>query len=195
MLRLLCITLLVVISLSSCEIFHHSIKRTYHKHATAAPYDAVIIPGLPYDHGKVNPMFKARLLWAVDLHRKGLARHIIFSGGAVHTPYVESVVMKNFAVKLGIPDSCITIEPHARHTHENISLGTKLADHKGFCKVAIATDPIQTWAIKNLWDRAHRQVSLLPFDMKDMPHYYKTELPVADVSEAFVSNFVPLKNR
>lgn len=195
MLRLTGLLLLVVTAFSSCAIFHHSTALTYHKHATAAPYDAVIIPGHPYDSANASPMFKARLLWAVELHRKGIAKHIIFSGGAVHTPYVEAVAMKNFAIKLGVPDSCITVEPHARHTHENISLGTKLADHKGFCRVAIATDPIQTWAIKNLWNKAHRHVSLLPFDFRDMPHYYNTNLPTADVAAAYVHNFVPLKSR
>src|SRR5665647_1789454 len=57
-------------------------------------------------------------------YKKGLAPFIVVSGGFVHpfqTSYCEAFELKQYLIdQLGIPDSVIIMEPHARHTTTNI---------------------------------------------------------------------------
>lgn len=64
-------------------------------------HDVAIVPGLPFDTLKVNPLFKARMLWLSTSTKQGLPKNIIFSGSAVHSPYVEGQIMKMIADSLG----------------------------------------------------------------------------------------------
>ena len=75
--HLILICAFVVVGFSSCEIFHHHSTATYNKSLKNAPFDVVIVPGLPYDSAKLNPLFKARIFWAKELYDKGIAKHII----------------------------------------------------------------------------------------------------------------------
>ena len=192
----LLIRLLVVVSIfSSCSILHHHTVATYNKGLIDAPYEVVIVPGLPYDTARLNPMLKARILWAKDLYDSGIAQHIIFSGSAVHSPYVEGLVMKMMADSMGIPDRHTFIEDEAHSGHQNVDYGVKLAHKMGFKKIAVATDPIQTIWLKKHMDKNHEQVALIPFSMKAMPAYYNKSIPAINHSDAFVEDFVPLKKR
>ena len=90
-----------VIGSSSCSILKQNAVATYNKSIKNAPFDVVIVPGLPYDTASINPLLKARMLWAKELYDKGITRHIIFSGSAVQSPYVEAVIMKIMAEAMG----------------------------------------------------------------------------------------------
>jgi len=50
------------------------------------------------------------VLWASFLYKQGVIRNIIFSGGAVYTPYYEAKVMGLYAQRLGIPKEHIFYE-------------------------------------------------------------------------------------
>ncbi|MBK6774437.1 MAG: YdcF family protein [Flavobacteriales bacterium] len=63
---------------------------------------------------------KLRVHWAVHLFKEGVARNIIFSGGAVYTPYVEAEIMSLYAQELGVPAKHCFLDPIAEHSTENI---------------------------------------------------------------------------
>lgn len=182
------------IGTSSCSILKMNAIATYTKNIKTAPFDVVIVPGLPYDAAGINPLLKARILWAKELYDKGITRHIIFSGSAVRSPYVEAVVMKMMADTLGIPTHHTFIEDQALHSTENVSYGIQLAHRLGFEKIALATDPIQALILKKFTRDNHSHVCLLPFDFNSMRFYYETRVPNLNVEKAFVENFVSLKN-
>ncbi len=169
------------------SVFTESVKN--------APFDVVIVPGMPYDTAKINPLFKGRMLWAQELYDKGIARNIIFSGSAVHSPYIEGIIMKMMADRMGIPSGNTFIEDKALHTHENISYGIKLAQEMGFTNIAVATDPIQALLVKRHTKNYKSRVHILPFSMKSMSGYYNITLPEIPSEHAFVENFIPLKDR
>lgn len=194
-LPLLCCILFSVLVFSSCSILNHHSRATYNKSISQAPFDVVIVPGIPYDSAKLNPVFKARLLWAKELYENGLTKNIIFSGNAVHSPYTESVIMKMMADSMGIPTRHTFIEDKALHSNENVAYGVELAHNMGFKNIAIATDPIQAMVVKKYTKDNHGHVCILPFSIKSMPVYYKTSIPVIKHENAFVENFVPLKLR
>lgn len=187
--------LLVMAAGTSCGLLNHHSRAVYHESISKAPFDVVIVPGLPYDTGNINPLFKARMLWAKELYETGVARHIIFSGSAVHSPYVEGVVMKIMADSMGIPSRHTFIEDKALHSNENVVYGLALAQSMGFKNVAVATDPIQMMVLKKYTRDNHAHVSMLPFSIKSMAAYYKAPFPKVNAEDAFVENFVPLKQR
>jgi vancomycin permeability regulator SanA len=175
--------------------FKFHIRHLYTESAARAPYDVVIIPGLPFDTPVPNNLFKARMLWSKSLYDNGVVTHIIYSGSAVHTPFVEGQIMKSIAEQMGIPPQVVFAETKALHTTENIRYGLQLADSLGFKKVAVATDPFQALFLERYIKKNHLPVALLPFDLDSFQAYERLSLPFYDARSAQIPNFVPLKQR
>src|SRR5687767_3651287 len=90
---LLFISLGLLFQISSCYLKKNT-TRTFQTYLSKAPYDVIIIPGIPYDRNSSPLMLKVSMYWAKQLYNKGITKNIIFSGAAVHTPYVEGKIMK-----------------------------------------------------------------------------------------------------
>ncbi len=180
-------------------LFAWNMKRNarliYAQYAIEGPYDAIIIPGLPYEPGKQNTLYKARMLWAKALYNKGMARNIIFSGGAVHTCWQEGTVMKIIADSMGIPAEHTFAELRAEHSNQNVFYGYKMARQLGFTKVAVATDQFQDFFLSSYITNNLPQVARLPLSVDSFPAYNKMQLPHVDVTCARVDNFIPLSQR
>jgi hypothetical protein len=159
-----------------------------------APYDVIIIPGSPYDSLEPNYMLKVRMHWAKYLFDKGITRNIIFSGAAVHTPFVEGICMKAIADSMGIPLQFTFAETKALHGIENISLGLEMAKNLGFKKTAVATDPFQSYFLSNKVEVTNPSLAFLPLSVDSMEAYDRA-LPRINAKSAFVENFVRLKER
>jgi hypothetical protein len=179
------------ISFSSCDLLYITSK-TYDRYVHEAPYDVIIVPGVPYDSGGASGLFKARMYWAKQLYDQGTARNIIFSGGAVRTPYIESIAMKLYANALGIPPYRTFVEIRATHSNENIFYGLRMARQLGFKKVALATDPIQSFLYRLFSKVYPTELGYLPLSMDSMQKY-ATEKPdiCIDEQNAFVADFNP----
>ncbi|AHH17381.1 hypothetical protein NONO_c25890 [Nocardia nova SH22a] len=66
---------------------------------------------------------------------------LVFTGGAVHGPWVEAEVMAAYARdRLGVPADRIRIEPHAESTWQNIEFTTPLLENAD--RIIIASDPM-----------------------------------------------------
>ncbi len=192
--RLAALCALVITITNSCGLVNRMANNS-HEEMPGAPYDVIIVPGVPYSTGKVNPIYKARMLWAKWLFERKITRNIIFSGGAVHTPYIEGYAMKIMADSMGIPAAHTFIEKRAQHTTENVDYGIQLARQLGFKKIAIATDPMQSHYIRRFLDKWKLNVALVPFPLQLMPGYYKQKVPAINPSAAFITNFVPADKR
>lgn len=171
------------------------VVRSYAHHIKKAPYDAIIVPCYPYKtETKDSILVNFRLYWAKELYDKGITKNIIFSGAAVHSPYIEGVVMKTMADSLGIPAEHTFSETEALHTSGNVRLGKKMAKKLGFKKIAAATDPYQfSYMTLLMWFSAPGMPILsFPFDSASK---YTTPLPKVDDRSALVQNFVPLNKK
>ncbi|MCW5908198.1 MAG: YdcF family protein [Chitinophagales bacterium] len=185
---------IAAIGFTSCSIVSYTAAKTYKRSITEGPFDAIIVPGIPYDSLKTNRILMARMYWAKHLYEKGIAANIIFSGAAVHTPFVEAIAMKIIADSLGIPSQHTFIEHHALHSTENVDYGMALADSLGFKKVAVATDPFQALFLRlHIKDR-QLPIAVLPFELDSMKTFNRP-LPAINYSEAYVHNFIPLRDR
>lgn len=128
----------------------------------AKPFDVIIVPGIPSDGGKWGFIMKWRMYWSLYLYESGLAKNIIYSGGAVYTPYTEAVIMALYAEKLGIPREHIFVETKAEHTTENLYYSCQLAKEKGFHSIGFATDPFQAMKIEPYIKKFKLDVQLIP---------------------------------
>ena len=116
--NLLPITAALLVLLSGCTISNPA--KYYERAEAMKPYDAVIVPGMPYtDDGGVHIGLKARMVWAVHLYREGVAKRIIVSGSAVYSPYVEARIMREYAVAMGVPREHILLDEQAEPSTEN----------------------------------------------------------------------------
>lgn len=190
---LLCITVITVTN--SCSLINRLASNAYDSYLLTAPYDVIIVPGISYDSAKVNPIYKARMLWAKWLFDRKIAKNIIFSGSSVHTPYVEGLSMKIMADSMGIPSENTFVEDRAEHSSENVDFGVRLAHQLGFRKIAVATDPFQSHFIRRFIQACKIKIALVPFPLQMMPLYQKRTVPRIDAREAFVKDFVPLEKR
>ncbi len=190
---MLCISSVLV--MTGCSLVNRLATNTHDSFLLTAPYDVVIVPGVPFDTGKVNQIYKARMLWAKWLFDRKIAKNIIFSGGAVHTPFVEGQAMKIMADSMGIPSEKTFAESRAEHSTENVDFGIQLARQLGFKKIAVATDPFQSHFIRRFIQACKINIALVPFPLQMMPLYYKRTVPRIDAREAYVKNFVPPDKR
>lgn len=101
------------------------------------PYPLILIPGAGTDNYLDNisagGVLRCRL--ALKAYQDGLAPFIMVSGGNVHpykVRYNEAVEMKRYLVELGVPESAILMDPHARHTTTNMRNTARIMFRYGF---------------------------------------------------------------
>lgn len=183
----------VIILMSSC--LSTKVTKNYMRTAEKEPFDAIIVPGVPFGQKAWSSILKMRIDWAAHLYKSGIAKNIIFSGSSVHSPYVESKIMALYAEKLGVPREHIYTEEQAEHSSENLYYSYKMAKENGFNKVALATDPFQNFFLKSFVNKMMlNDLDFLPVAF-DVLKKIEVETPEIDPSPAYVENFVSLVDR
>lgn len=158
------------------------------------PYDVIIVPGFPSDSGRINGVLKERIGWAYYLYQNGYTKHIIFSGSAVYTPYMEAKVMRLYAIQLGIPAEVIFIETNAEHTTENLYYSCRMAKEMGFTKIAFASHPAQTSFMKPFRRKFKLKLDMLPL-VTDSLRKFPVEFTPIDAKEAVKPDFISIEKR
>jgi uncharacterized SAM-binding protein YcdF (DUF218 family) len=197
-------SLLIVLALflsacvSSCAFSKKGTQRMYNRWAVNKTYDVVIVPGIPLEDSLVwSRIMQGRVYWAKFLYDKGIAKNIMFSGSAVHTPYYEATVMGLYAQALGVPKENILAELKAEHSTENIYYSYKKSKQLGFKSIALASDPFQSKQLRSFAHlRLNKSIGIIPFvvDTLKLIEPYFTN-PKIDYNLAFKKDFVPLKQR
>jgi uncharacterized SAM-binding protein YcdF (DUF218 family) len=96
-------------------------------------FDAIVVLGDPADkYGNPTATELARVNEGVREYERGVAEHLIFTGGAEHNRFVEAEVMARTAEAEGIPESAIVVEPEARNTAENACYAVRLMRARGW---------------------------------------------------------------
>jgi uncharacterized SAM-binding protein YcdF (DUF218 family) len=166
-------------------------------HAEKNKYDLIVVPGLPLENGKWSPLMQARIYWAKYLLDREIAYHVMFSGNAVYTPYVEAEVMARYAEAIGIPPNRIYRETKAEHSTENIYYSYQKARNLGFRRIALATDPFQSRMLRRfIFTRINDQVGIIPIVFDSLKSIEsQVEDPVLDFDDLKVEPFTPLPER
>ena len=189
------IALIGLISFSSCNAYYNAFytdpTKCFKIACSKKPYDVIIVPGFPHDSGKVNMVLSQRIKWAYYLYKNGYTKNIIFSGAAVHSPYVEAKVMKLIALQTGIDSAHIFTETKAKHTTENLYYSSVMANNLGFKSIAFASEPAQCSFMKPFKRKFKLKLDFLPVVI-DSVLKLNIILHSIDESSAFVPNFVAL---
>ena len=133
------LVLLMALLLSSCTFSKKACLRMLEE-SRKAPYDIIIVPGVPFEEGNWSWVMKGRVYWSKYLYDNGITKNIMYSGSAVYSPYVEGRIMALYAVALGIPEENVFSETLAEHSTENVYYSYKKARKLGFERIALATD-------------------------------------------------------
>jgi uncharacterized SAM-binding protein YcdF (DUF218 family) len=169
-------------------------SKAFIKAQLEAPYDVIIVPGVPFHGDTMSTIMKARVLWACYLYKQGMTKNIIFSGAAVYTPYVEAKVMARYAMAMGIPEKNIFTDPVAEHSTENIYYSYIVARAMGFKKIALATDPVQSLLIRSFAKSKGIHVASVPIVFDILRTLDQTQ-PEINTEGLKADNFTPLPER
>lgn len=185
--------ILIAIVFQGCIILQTPV--IYEEAKRDVPYDVIIVPGVPYRDKSMVDVMNFRVRWAKHLYDEGIAKNVIFSGGAVYTPYVEGKIMALMGEKIGIPKGHIFVESRAEHSTENMYFGYQMAKKMGFERIAIASDQYQSFMLSEVHERFKLYgLDFLPIKVSFMRSVDKSPI-IINPQEAFVSDFVALPER
>jgi uncharacterized SAM-binding protein YcdF (DUF218 family) len=109
----------------------------------AAPADVIIVLGAAAYDARPSPVFAERIRHGIDLYQRGLAKHLIFTGGFGNgARFSESQVAQRYALKHGVAPQAILIENQSRTTHQNLQQAAALMKAHGFKRAIIVSDPL-----------------------------------------------------
>ncbi len=162
--------------LAGCITPRKGPRRAYANAASLVPFDAIVVPGIPYNGSGWDSTMKARVLWSYILYKHGYTRNVIYSGGAIYTPYIEAQVMGAYGLALGIPAGHIFYDTNARHSTENVYNSYLIAKKLGFKSIALATDPFQSFMLRGFTRRRFgTPVYHIPFVVDSLAVYSKLQ--------------------
>jgi hypothetical protein len=186
------IIIVVFLFLNSCVVYEFRSKQVYQRYAVDQPFDAIIVPGIPFDGKEWDKIMQVRVLWAVHLYKQGIAKNIIFSGSSVYTHFYESKIMRQYAMALGVDSNHILTESRAEHSTENVYYSFVLAREHGLTKVALATDLSQSNMVKRFIFKNELPIWFLPASIKTIEKYpLPTDITI-DTLAAYNPDFVSI---
>lgn len=181
--------------LNSCFVFQPKLEKlTQRAFQAHAQFDAIIVPGVPFNEPSWDATMQMRVLWSVHLYHQGKTKNIIMSGASVYSPYVEAQIMKLYAIALGVPEKNILVEDKAEHSTENLWYSYKLAKKHGLLSIALATDPFQTRMTYRFGKKRLRDLHFIPviFDtLVKLPH----PNPMINYKPLKIENFTPITEK
>ena len=105
-------------------------------------FDTLIVLGSPVDaDGDPSPIEQARVTEAVHEYERGVAPHIIFTGGAVKNRFVEAHVMARTAEAQGIPAAAVFADGLSRNTIENTCNALGIMQKHGWESAEVISSP------------------------------------------------------
>jgi len=186
---------IIIMYLFGCITPKKGPRKAYVNAAKLKPFDAIIVPGVPFNNGNWDSVMKSRVLWSYILYKNGYAKNVIYSGAAVYSPYKEAVIMGLYAQQLGIPKEHIFYDTQARHSTENVYYSYLVAKQHGFKTLALATDPFQSFLLKGFTrKRFASRIYHLPFVTDSLAQYNHLN-PHINPEPAKVDSFVPITEK
>lgn len=125
------------------------------------PADAIVVLGYgpPVDQeGQPSDELKRRVDKGVELFKAGLAPVLIMTGGNTYKDYYESAVMKELAVKQGVPAEAVVEEREAMDTIGNARYSARIIRERGGKSAIIVSSPYHLKRAKKLFDAAGLEV-------------------------------------
>jgi len=97
-----------------------------------------------------------RVKEAVYLYKEGISKNMIMTGGSSDAKVSKAEVMKRQAMRLGIPEERIILEPKSRHTYEHPIFVKPILRAQGFKSAIVLSSPYHMRRSAMLFDRAFK---------------------------------------
>ena len=133
----------------------------------AAPLQAIVVLGGGiYDHGtlrpsvELSPESRLRTLCGADFYRQGLAPTFLITGGGTTifgSGPTEAAAMKDWAIRLGVPEAAILTDDRARTTYENALGAKRLLGEQ--TSILLVTSAGHLWRATALFEKQGFQVT------------------------------------
>ena len=148
--RLVSGTLKLFLFLGACWALLLASIAVYGRRDEARPADAIVVLGAAQYNGHPSPVLEARLQHAVELYRRGLAEHLIVTGGrAPGDRESEGEVSKRWAVRAGVPEDAILVTS-GMTTREQMRDVTRLMKDREMKDAVLVSDPFHMLRLKLL---------------------------------------------
>ena len=106
----------------------------------AQPADAIVVLGAAQYDGRPSPVLRVRLNQGIALWQRGFAPMLVVTGGRGEgDTTTEAAVGRRYALRQGVPDSAILVEPAGRTTIESVRAVARLLG-SGRRRVVLVSD-------------------------------------------------------
>ncbi|MDN3019557.1 YdcF family protein [Paenibacillus sp. BSR1-1] len=129
--------------------------------------DAIIV--LSGDRGE-------RVEKAAELYHQGYGKYFVISGGIIYNDVTAAELMKEHALKLGVPESAIILEDRADSTYENADFTRKVIKSYPIDSAIVVSSNYHMKRVKMIFERdfEHSGVKLYYAGAKDR-YFNKTK--------------------
>ncbi len=111
------------------------------RHDAAAPADAIVVLGAAQYNGRPSPVFRARLDHGAELFRRGLAPHLIVTGGVGAGDTVsEAVVGRRYLAAGGTDSTAVVAVATGRSTEPSLRAAATWVLSHGGRRVILVSD-------------------------------------------------------
>jgi uncharacterized SAM-binding protein YcdF (DUF218 family) len=118
--------------------------------------DAIVVLGAAQYNGRPSPVLQARLDHALDLYDRGLASHLIFTGGTgVGDTVSEAEVSRRYAIRHGVPASAIMTERAGVTSAQSVRAAAALMASAGLESALLVSDSYHMMRLEVLARRSH----------------------------------------
>ena len=113
--------------------------------------DVILVLGAAEYRGRPSPVLRARLDHALELYHRGLAPHILTTGGAGGDPvYTEGGVGQLYLVTRGVPSEAIIVEREGESTVYSIAAAAEIMRRMGLKSCIVVSDGYHIFRVKKM---------------------------------------------
>ena len=115
------------------------------------PADAIIVLGAAEYRGHPSPVLEARLNHALWLYLKGMAPHIVTTGGAGGDPvFTEGSVGRSYLTARGVPPEAIIVENEGESTARSVAAVAEIMQRMNFTSAIVVSDGYHIYRVKKM---------------------------------------------
>ncbi|MDF2441054.1 MAG: hypothetical protein JWN98_2038, partial [Abditibacteriota bacterium] len=138
-------------------------QRGYLPPASQPRADAIIVLGAGVnEQGRPSRSLSERTRHAVGLWKKGVAPHLVCTGGVGEYPPSEARVAADLAISLGVPASRVLLEDASTSTRENARFAANMCRARGWKRVVVVSHPYHLWRARRDFARQNLIVYTSP---------------------------------
>lgn len=155
----------------------NSMETLCYNHVKSIPENKVglLLGTSKTSRGGVNLFFKYRIEAAASLFKEGKIKHIIVSGDNHIANYNEPEEMKSELMKLGVPDSCITLDYAGFRTLDSVVRCEKVFGQTEFTIISQQFHNERALFIAN-----KSGLNCVAFNAKDVPNKYSVKTSIRE---------------